>query len=172
MQSYYFRAFVTCTTLNTNKKVLAVSCEVRIFAPRMKQLLAILFVSFALAAVGVLECLPHHHHGDKVCFAVEQAFDHHEGECCDHPHHTPEAPATKGGECCSLVEMLQHQLASTEVRCEVPCDVEAVLPAWCEVLCEECASLPSENYGENCFIPPLYESPHLGIRALRAPPVA
>ena len=137
----------------------------------MKQLLAILFVSFALAAVGVLECLPHHHHGDKVCFAVEQTTDHYDSECCDH-HHAPETPTTEDRECCSLVEMLQHQLASTEVRCEVPCDVEAVLPAWCEVLCEECASLPSENYGENCFIPPLYESPHLGIRALRAPPVA
>ena len=147
------------------------NCEVRIFAPRMKQLLAILFVSFALAAVGVLRCLPHHHHGDKVCFAVEQTTDHHEGECCDH-HHAPETPTTEDRECCSLVDMLQHQLASSEVRCDVPCWEEVALPAWCEVLCEECEELSDDGCGAHCFVPPLYESPLLGIRALRAPPIA
>lgn len=154
--------------------------KVRTFARGMKQHLAILFVSLALAAMCVLECLPHHHHGDVVCFGVElaeqqechsqlccgDALHHAEGACDSHSEGTPH-----GDDDCSLAGAFHKLLAASEVRGDIPC-IEVALPEWQEAV-DECHDEKNCTHHGYCYLVPTpYESPCLGVRALRAPPVA
>ncbi|MBP3426604.1 MAG: hypothetical protein J6K81_07830 [Rikenellaceae bacterium] len=146
----------------------------------MKQHLAILFVSLALAAMCVLECLPHHHHGDVVCFGVElaeqqechsqlccgDALHHAEGACDSHSEGNPH-----GEDDCSLADAFHKLLAASEIRGDIPC-IEVALPAWQESVCECLDEKCCTHHGYCHLTPTPYESPYLGVRALRAPPVA
>ena len=146
----------------------------------MRQHFAILFVSIALAAMSALGCLPHHHHGGEVCFGVD--ITEHCNHCeahnhdADHTHSSEECgnAATAGDDDCSLTDIFHKLLPATEPRADMPM-VEVVLPTWIGTMGDDCNDYMGDGRtlgAHSPHRPILYESPLLGTRALRAPPVA
>ncbi len=140
----------------------------------MRRLIAILSLSLAYSVMSLLSCIPHHHHDNVVCFdwVYEELHTNDDNDSCCHDaahegcDHSRESHRDTE---CSILAMLQKVLNDTQLRISQPHFV-ALLPEWrCE--CCECVELEllaiHHNIGE---APILYDSPDVGISALRAPP--
>lgn len=72
-----------------------------------KHLPAILFAALANVLLLAHGVIPHHHHGDAVCFEVGHCFDcevAHSGDCDG--GHDSDQPAEQQGGCCLLDQMV------------------------------------------------------------------
>jgi hypothetical protein len=71
-----------------------------------KRLSAILFASLASLMLLVHGIIPHHHHGDVVCFEVMHCHGCDKAEHNDCQRHHDHEPAENNGECCLLNQMV------------------------------------------------------------------
>ena len=139
----------------------------------MRRFIAIPSLLLAYVVMSLLLCVPHHHHNDSICFDWEQSevdYTHHDASCChDHKDEHGEEQESHTDTDCSILSLMQEVLNDAPLRVACP-DVVGVLPEWCSE-CEERVELELlAAYRWSDVRPIVYDSPDVGVRALRAPP--
>lgn len=137
---------------------------------KMRKLLCILFLIIATVSYIAVTAIPHHHHGDKICMAIELCGE--DGNVNDnHTHHHGDSndKSNTDGYC----PLNAKDIAATS-KSLYKCSCDIHNPVFATVTTVVIFSFDNEiPVTYNPYVQPFYKSPQTyAVSSLRAPPQA